>query len=342
MNRFDRLLGILLALRAGGLVSTTALAARFEVSARTIYRDLDLLSALGVPVYAQRGRGGGVRLMEGYFLPPIMFSPGEATALVLAVALLRSLRAVPFVDELGGAEHKLRAAAPEQLRALVERVERVVGFEAPPEDIFHTDGPTSAAETPLDHDARQTGQAVTTFLSAIIAQRRVALRYRSPYWRDGQERMLETAPLGVFWDRERWYLAGAASDDHAKVRLWRADRVGHISVTAATVPEQPDFDIRALLGRTWLGRAMRDWTAQAPVRIALSERLRARLAHDWYYQHAAYSSLPDGRVLLEYSDDDQPAVFALLRWLGPEAELLEPREWRAAFAAELRGMFATY
>jgi predicted DNA-binding transcriptional regulator YafY len=282
MNRFDRLLGILLALRAGGQLSAALLAARCEVSTRTIYRDLDLLSALGVPIYAQRGRAGGVRLLEGYFLPPIMFTPGEATSLVFAIALLRSLRAAPFADELSGAERKLRAAVPEQLRAVVERVERVIGFEAPPEDIFHTDGPTPESDTPLDVNAAQTGQVVTSWVRAIIERRRVRLRYRSPYWRDGQERTLQTAPLGVFWDRERWYLAGAADDGRDDVRLWRADRVGHISVTASPAPEQPSFDIRAQLGRAWLGRAMRDWAGQAPVRIALSERLSARLEHAWY------------------------------------------------------------
>src|SRR5687768_16722034 len=100
MNRFDRALGILLHLRSGERCSAAALAARFEVSARTIYRDLDVLSALGVPVYAERGRGGGIRLMPGYFLPPITFSTEEAVSLVLAVTLLRGMAGRPFAGDL--------------------------------------------------------------------------------------------------------------------------------------------------------------------------------------------------------------------------------------------------
>ena len=82
-ERFDRLFGILLLLRGGRAVPAGELARRFGVSRRTIYRDLEALSAAGVPVYAERGRGGGTRLLEGYFLPPLMFSRGEGIALLL-------------------------------------------------------------------------------------------------------------------------------------------------------------------------------------------------------------------------------------------------------------------
>ncbi len=101
MNRFDRALAILLLLRSGKTLSATDLARRFEVSTRTIYRDIETLSAVGVPVYAEMGRDGGFRLLPGYFLPPVMFSVGEAISLLLGLTLLRSLRATPFAAETG-------------------------------------------------------------------------------------------------------------------------------------------------------------------------------------------------------------------------------------------------
>ena len=82
MNRLDRLFAITTHLQGRPAVRAEDLARHFEVSKRTIYRDLDLLSALGVPVYAERGRSGGIRLMPDYFLPPVTFSPGEAVSLV--------------------------------------------------------------------------------------------------------------------------------------------------------------------------------------------------------------------------------------------------------------------
>jgi predicted DNA-binding transcriptional regulator YafY len=106
MNRFDRVLGLLLHLRTGKVVSALDLAQHFGVSRRTIYRDMEMLSALGVPVYAERGHAGGFRLLEGYFLPPVMFSKGEAVSLLLSVTLFRSLRSKPSLADLETAQKK--------------------------------------------------------------------------------------------------------------------------------------------------------------------------------------------------------------------------------------------
>jgi predicted DNA-binding transcriptional regulator YafY len=86
MNRLDRALGILLLLSDQKSVTATAFAARFEVSVRTIYRDVEMLSTLGVPVYAERGSAGGYRLLEGFLLAPIAFTRNEAVSLLLALA----------------------------------------------------------------------------------------------------------------------------------------------------------------------------------------------------------------------------------------------------------------
>src|SRR3712207_1675966 len=80
MNRTDRLLGALLELQARGELRAEDLAHRFEVSVRTVYRDLQALSETGVPLVASPGKG--YRLMEGYFLPPLTFSAPEAALLI--------------------------------------------------------------------------------------------------------------------------------------------------------------------------------------------------------------------------------------------------------------------
>src|SRR4051794_37389721 len=119
VNRFERAFGILLLLRSGNRLSATELARRFEVSIRTIYRDVDMLGMLGVPVIAEAGRNGGFRLQEGYFLPPVMFSLGEAVSLLLGAAMLRGLRVRPFAADLDSGEEKLVAAMPSHLRSVL-------------------------------------------------------------------------------------------------------------------------------------------------------------------------------------------------------------------------------
>src|SRR5262249_41770287 len=129
MNRLDRALGILLLLRGGTAVSARWLAQRFEVSPRTIYRDVATLSALGVPLYTERGRGGGIRLLDGYFLPPVMLTQREALVLTLGLALLGSLRAKPFAADMETAGRKLAAAVPEALGRALAEIHRHIGFE---------------------------------------------------------------------------------------------------------------------------------------------------------------------------------------------------------------------
>src|SRR5919199_4355861 len=182
MNRFDRTLGLLLLLRGGRIWSATELAGRFGVSPRTIYRDVETLSALGVPVYAEMGRAGGFRLLQGYFLPPVMFTVGEAVSLLLGLTLPRGLRSKPFAAELGTAEQKLLAAVPEGLRATLAEARKVVGFEAAPGNAFHPEPPNPEPETgPGGSAAPGEDGVVGTFLRAVLDRRAVSLRYRSPY-----------------------------------------------------------------------------------------------------------------------------------------------------------------
>ncbi len=337
MNRFDRALAILLLLRNGKLLSATDLARRFEVSTRTIYRDVETLSAIGVPVYAEMGRAGGFRLLAGYFLPPVMFTTAEAVSLLLGLTLLRSLRATPFAADRETAEQKLLAAVPDHLRAILAEAHKVIGFERPPEDIFHPDPPD---QEPADSSTDAEGTIVSVFLGAVLDRRTLLLQYRSPYRDKTTE--IAAVPLGLFWDRDRWYLAGRRHGMGDELRLWRADRV--LAITPQSLPAEvdPTFDVRALLGRAWLHGAMEQWREQWPVTIRLPQRQAARLQQDWYYRHARYESSPHGDVLMTYGDWDHEIVRELLRWLGPEAELIEPKAWRAAVRDELHMMLAHY
>jgi len=354
MNRLDRALALLLLLRDGRVWSAADLARRLEVSRRTVYRDMETLSAVGVPVYAEMGRAGGFRLLRGYFLPPVMFSVDEAVSLLLAVALLRSLRARQFADEVEAGERKLLAAMPDARRAVPADARKVIDFEGAPGDIVHPKRPDPGLTGAADDVAAARpaeDQVLGVFLRAVLDRRGVDLQYRSPY-RAATEH-LTVVPHGVFWDRDRWYLvgrpAGAAGDARLRpagtaggVRLWRADRVLAIEPRSLPAGPPPDFDLRGLLGRAWLRDAMARWREEGRVAIRLTREQAARLAQDWYYRHAGFEDLPDGRVLMTFGEDDRDVVLELLRWLGPGAELLEPREWRATLKAELRRMLAGY
>jgi predicted DNA-binding transcriptional regulator YafY len=331
-------MGILLLLRGGRAVSATELSQRFEVSVRTIYRDIEVLSGLGVPVYADMGRTGGFRLREGYFLPPVTFGPEEAVSLLLGLILLRRLRVMPFPKEADFAERKLLAALPPETREAVERASRFIGFERVPADLMHHERDelerADSVERPLSESA-----IVGAFLRALLSRSRVTLAYRSPYREPEAAREIE--PLGIFWDRDRWYLVGRVQAGGER-RNWRADRVVSISPGRSMPPISSDFDASAILDRHWLREAMESWLSGPTARIALTVDQAELLKRDWFFGNARFENLDDGRVAMTYSEDRPEAAAALVRWLGPGAELLEPGEWRAQVAGSLREMLSVH
>jgi predicted DNA-binding transcriptional regulator YafY len=342
MNPIERALGILLLLTGGKTVPATALAERFAVSVRTVYRDVDRLMMLGVPVEATRGAQGGFRLTPGYLQPPVALTRDETAALLVAMALARGIAATPLAPALDTAEKKLLTSLPPAARALLEDGGRLIGVEPPPPDIFHVERPV---DTPTDVRG-----VVDGFLQALLTEKRVRFTHRTPY-RGRPERVFEAEPRAILWDRDRWYLAGRltwASDGSADredrpLRLWRAHRIVALEVTGFGFRDDRSVDIRDLLGRGWLDDAMRRWEAEGPTAaIRLTAAQADLLGRDWYYRHGRYEDRPDGSVMLRLPTESAEELLPLMRWLGPGAELIEPADLRRRLADELAAMAAAH
>lgn len=136
MRRAERLFAIAEHLRASRTgITASALAERFGVTLRTIYRDLDSLRVAELPLVAERGRGGGYALERDYSMPPVNFNPREAALLISAGRWLAQMRVLPFTRTLESAIDKVKAALSRSAqRELLLRLESLqyVGVPAPP------------------------------------------------------------------------------------------------------------------------------------------------------------------------------------------------------------------
>jgi predicted DNA-binding transcriptional regulator YafY len=331
VNAIERALAILLLLSRRRLLPASELAERFEVSVRTIYRDIDRLLALGVPVEAERGAEGGFRLSGDFIAPPIALNRVETTALLVALGLMRGLRATPLMQHLESAEAKLLAALPQAAREILADGSRLIGIEQTPDDIFHGGPPT---ERLADQQA-----AVDLFLEGILSARRVEIVHRGAR---GVDKQHEIEPEGLLFDRNLWYLVGR-SLAVGETRMWRADRVVSIRVSGMAFRPRTDFDIRTMLGRQWLEQAMRSWGRDGEgTRIRLSEAAASRLQRDWFYRHAAFEGDGASGVVMSLPDSDPRTILPLVRWLGAEAEILAPAELRDTCAADLDAIRRRY
>ena len=163
MNRTDRLLAIVLELQAKKQVRAEDLAAKFEVSKRTIYRDMLALDEFGVPIVALPGQG--YSLVEGYFLPPLTFNTDEAIMLLLGADFVGRNFDAQYREAAQSANQKIVTVLPEGLRQEVEYLEHSIRFIA--------------------INGQAASETLQQLRRAIIQRRTVRFRYHARY-RDGQ------------------------------------------------------------------------------------------------------------------------------------------------------------
>ena len=182
--RASRLLSILILLQIHGRVSARVLSERFEVSKRTIYRDVDELSAAGIPIYAERGAAGGFALLDGWQTRLTGMTGKEAEAILLS-SLPATAADLGFGETAATARLKLFAAMPAQSSAAAQRVA----------DRFHFDPiPWHRRPAPRREDLRLLARAVWEC-------RRLGLTYDS--WAGAKPRILE--PLGIVLKAGEYY-----------------------------------------------------------------------------------------------------------------------------------------
>ena len=212
MNRTDRLYALVEELRACAPRRRSAreLATLYEVSTRTIERDIGALQQAGVPIYADAGRSGGYTLDKSLTLPPLNFSPTEAVALAVALA---QVNVGPFEDAARSAVQKIVAAMSEQnviaardLAGRVRLLESVVASETVP--------------------------VPSVIEQAIVARRVLWICYLD---RDAHRTEREVEPLVFMAGPSGWYLVGWCRVRDA-ARCFRVDRIQHAEVTGLTAP----------------------------------------------------------------------------------------------------------
>ncbi|MCW4460173.1 YafY family transcriptional regulator [Sphingomonas sp. BT-65] len=318
--RASRLVSILLLLQARGRMTARALADEFEVSIRTIYRDIDDLSASGVPVYADRGRDGGFQLLDGYTTRLTGMTPAEAESLFLS-GLEGPAAALGLAESTAAARRKLLAALPSARRADASRV--AARFHLDPVDWYRT-----ASDLAF----------LPQLAAAVWGAERIRIRYES--WSGIADRTL--APLGLVLKAGTWYLVAIGS---SVPRTYRVDAIRALEATGERFERPTDFDLAV----HWAAsvRAFEASLYHGTARIRLSplgmDRLSV-LAAAAIAMARATASAPDamGWVDAEIPIESTDHAARELLKLGTEVEVLEPVALRDAMRGIADALAARY
>jgi predicted DNA-binding transcriptional regulator YafY len=304
--RAARLVSVLLLLQAKGQVTAEALAEELEVSPRTIYRDLDNLSAAGVPVYAERGKGGGYRLLDGYRTNLTGLTAEEAGALLLSGAPGPAAE-LGLGSLLATTRLKLLAAVPPSLREAATRAEQR----------FHLD-PRGWA-----HDRARDDRFLKPIARAVWNDRRLQISYRRP---DGRVAQRLIDPVGLVHKTGTWYLV--AWHEGAS-RVYRVDRVQGAQESGEAAQRPPDFD----LVRFW-ERWEADYAETLPafstrVRLGpLAQRYRDDLGPLAPRAISEHGISANGWIEQKLLFDTRRIAVSALLALAPDVEIIEPAELR--------------
>lgn len=310
--RASRLLQLLLLLQARGAMSAPELARQLEVSVRTVYRDLEALSAAGVPVYTETGRNGGARLVDGWRTRLTGLTDEEADSLPL-LGMPGAAAELGLGSVLAATQLKVLAALPPELRSRASRVAARFLLDAP--GWFHRD---------------EGAPHVAAVAQAVWDDRRLRLRY------ERSDAVVERTvdALGLVLKAGVWYLVAA---HRGQQRTYRISRIRAVELLDRF--ERPaDFDLeeRWAASSDAFERGMR--TLEVRIRMAAADQPLLRHALDPGTHDTVAAEGDEVRFVAESVE----VIVPHLLWLGARVEVLAPAELRARVAGELRAAAARY
>ncbi|TDD60573.1 transcriptional regulator [Kribbella antibiotica] len=319
--RSSRLLSILLLLQTRRQLTARELADELEVSLRTIYRDVEQLAAAGVPVYADQGRAGGYRLVEGYRTRLTGLTEQEAAALFL-VGMPGPAAALGLTAQTNAAELKLLAALTTDQRDRAGRLK----------NRFHLDMPAWYADA-------ETSPHLSAVADAVLHDRRIKVRYRR--WEAPREVDRTLEPHGLVLKNGSWYVIAATETG---MRTYRVSNILALTPTDEPFTRTKDFD----LPRFWQDHLQyfdqSRFTTQAVVKVSAS--LATRMYDVSFPQLvAAVAQTPpnaDGTVTVTLGIESIGNAAAALCRFGVGLEVLEPPELRTELAALGRTLTSLY
>jgi predicted DNA-binding transcriptional regulator YafY len=314
MNRVDRLFAMVVHLQSRRVVRAEDLAAHFEISVRTVYRDLAALGEAGIPITAEAGVG--YSLVKGYHLPPVMFTAEEASALSVGGKLVEHLTDASLRKQMETALLKIRSVLPRDHQDYLERLERSTAVV------------TRGSET----TPRLESEALIPLQRAVAGRRVVALHYQ-----DGKRREItrrEVEPLGLVYYSDNWHLI-AWCRLRRDVRDFRSDRILKLRLQDEVFSGHADFSLKGYLE----AEARSGEFQVARVRFAPEVMDRVRRERSWGLVEEQPG--PEGTVvsLLDCS------LEGLAGWLlsfGSKAEVIAPEPLKALVAGEAGKVAARY
>jgi predicted DNA-binding transcriptional regulator YafY len=295
MNRIDRVSAILIQLQSRRVVKAMDIAERFNISLRTVYRDIKTLEEAGIPIIGEAGVGYSI--MEGYRLPPVMFTREEATAFLTAEKFVEKLTDVSTTEHHKSAMYKIRAILKTAEKDLLEEIDSSI-------EVFKTHSQLRVNNK--DH--------IQTLLNSIAKKSVLTIDYFANHSQEHTKRDIE--PIGIFYKDSYWHLV-AFCRMRNDYRDFRIDRINCVSPTDITFKNKHPT-LKAYIAQTAKEKEL------DLVVIKVDKEIYHHLEHQKYYSGFVSEKTVGNQIEMTFLTG---SLEGFARWFimyGDHAEIISP------------------
>ncbi len=297
-NTATRLINLVMLLQRRPNQKACDLANELGVSVRTLHRYFAMLDEMGIPVYSERGPYGGFSLVRGYKMPPLVFSPEEAAALLLGVNLVEEMWGKLYREAARSALAKLENVLPDEQQLEIAWARHTLYATG-----FHRSDPQTVS------------LALEKIRSTCREHRKLRIRYQSSGKLETSDRIVH--PYGLVYRWGWWYLV-AFCELRNEMRSFRVDRIVEIHLLEQVFLPQDEFNLKSFLN---------EQLPQPEVEITM--RFLPEFAGAAFDNRTTWKKMetrPDGSVVVTYLSPRLEWGVSLAMGFGPIVEIIEPVE----------------
>lgn len=316
MKKLDRLTAILIHLQTKRVVTADELAKRFEVSHRTIYRDINALMEAGVPICSEAGLG--YYLIKGYNLPPLMFTRDEAASLLIASKLFEKLSDSSIGQEFQSALYKIKAVLNDYDKDHLEDLGKKV--------IVHTT---------FNQKKESNSEYLSALQKALGENRVVHIDYYSHY--DQKATSREVEPAGLCFYNSKWHLI-AFCRLRKDFRDFRLDRIESLQVKNDIFQKKEYGSFADLLQKLY------NSTELIKIGIKVTKGIYQKTLNERYYYGfiSENHSKDDNSIELQFMSSSLNSFSRWLLSIGPGVEIVEPVELKTLVINKIESLYKQY
>jgi predicted DNA-binding transcriptional regulator YafY len=312
MNRIDRVTAILIQLQSKRVVKAQEIADRFSISLRTVYRDIKTLDESGIPVIGEAGIGYSI--MEGYRLPPVMFTKEEATALLTAEKLVEKLT--------DSSTRQTYSAAMFKIKAVLRGTEK--------DHIENMGQHIEVIDSPSFSKTKTENAYLQNILKAIADRSVLNIDYFAEHSQEKSNRNVE--PVGIYYMGRYWYMI-AYCTLRKDYRTFKIDNIRYLSITAI------HYDKQHPALQSFLKKVSKDQELNTII-IRAEKEVMKYLGDQKFYMGFVSQKEMDGKIELTFLSS---SLTGFARWymlFGEQAEIMEPYELNALVKKNIQTLSA--